>query len=93
MKKSQFLVTIIIMNLPDARYDAVVLGPPCGGVVDGLSIDPQPLTHLPQTLLKDGGDASVMRRSDIHQQIPSTGHGLHQCLNHARHKYAVIKPL
>lgn len=54
-EKWPFLIIIIIcMNRPGASWDAVVLGPPCGGVVDGLSIDPQPLTHLLQKLFKMG---------------------------------------
>lgn len=62
---------------PEGRGDGVILSPPCSAVVDGLPIDLQPLAHLSQTLLKDGGNASIMGGSHIHQQIPATRYSLH----------------
>lgn len=57
---------------PHAGSDCVFLSPPCGCVVDGLAVDLQPLTHLPQTLLEDGSDPSVGRWTDVHQQVSTT---------------------
>lgn len=65
---------------PHAGSDCVFLSPPCGCVVDGLAVDLQPLTHLPQTLLEDGSDPSVGRWTDVHQQVSTTWHSLHQRL-------------
>lgn len=65
---------------PDFGSDGVLLNPPCCRVVDGLPVDLQPLTHLPQALLKDGRDPSVVRRPDVHQQVSPAGHCLHQRL-------------
>lgn len=67
---------------PHAGSDWVFLSPPCRRVVDGLAVDLQPLTHLPQTLLEDGSDPSIGRRTDVHQQVSATRHSLHQRLTH-----------
>ena len=69
-------------NPPDVGSDGVVLRPPRCRVVDGLPVHLQPLTHLPQTLLEDGRDPAVVCRTDVHQHVSSTGHGLHQGLKH-----------
>lgn len=70
------------MDPPQIWSEAVILSSPCCRVIDGLPIDLQPLTNLPQTLLKDRSDSSIVCGADIHQQVSSTGHSLHQCLKH-----------
>lgn len=79
---------------PQVRRDAVVLCSPRRGVVDGLAVHLQPLTHLPQALLKDRSDSAVVRGPDVHEEVPSTGHGLHQSLtpttNTERHACSLL---
>lgn len=75
---------------PQIWSEAVILSSPCCCVIDGLPIHFQPLTNLPQTLLKDRSDSSIMCGANIHQQVSSTGHSLHQCLKHT-HTWTHIK--
>lgn len=48
------------MDPPQIWSEAVILSSPCCRVIDGLPIDLQPLTNLPQTLLKDRSDSSIV---------------------------------
>ena len=54
---------------PDVLGESIVLMGPWYGGIDRITVHFQPFTHPPKALLKNGHDASVMGRADIHQQV------------------------
>lgn len=58
-------------NSPDVWVGGVVLVGPGSRAIDGLSVDPKPLSHLTESLLVDRSDLSIGCWPNIHQQIAS----------------------
>ena len=59
--------TILALSLGVVDLLVLVLNSPRSGLVDGVSIDVQPLSQLEESLLHDRNDTSIGSRTDIQQ--------------------------
>lgn len=63
--------TCTIFGEPDSRRARVVLMRPGFRGVDSFAVHLQPLPHGAQSLFEDGRDPTVLRRTNVHQQVSS----------------------
>ena len=61
---------LVVVPLPHSLCEGIVLKLPCLATVDALSVNSQPLAHLPQPLLHDGGYRALLGRANVNQNVP-----------------------
>jgi len=64
-----------LSGIPNTRGDSVILVNPGHTAVDTLAVDLQPTTHVPQALLENGQDSTILGGSHIDEHIAIAADG------------------